>query len=994
MIFVAYLLCLLFISRPAVEGGLPAPARTTSSPVSTLNPASFPQAKGRGNKRRGVSSASDMFLFFSTPRTRKTGKPNSISTPSLFCACAQLDRPTKRHSLRSEVAVSPPSSPQRRTLEKLHFISHFFTSSQRQGGLLQATGRSFVLPRGVGSVHVRGCSCVVERIARPCCVSGNWATEIALPRVLRCRANPPSRSFSSALYSLAALRPSCSSLPSSVHSRRVNDMAPLGGEGREGDRREPAKGKEAGAPSESTAEMRTEAANAESQSTQRNFVDELSEIRRLRAAKYREHKQHSEPATSASSSRPPSSFSTSSSRPPSFSSSSSAPVSFSSARRDCTASPCANEGARGSRETSAVSMRPTSVPDTPPGRSQEPFRGDRKLDDAVYLQGRSGRRERCSLREIQEEEEERARFSALACSLARAAREGDRREETGGRRPFEGPGRRLGEEQRERPGSRERSAGAPLGSLLRKRGREETRTPGDLAADKETRAEKALRPTARGPEGARERERTQKQETVKREKSAERNPAEAVETQEGNELPIWSSQFDVLTWNLDGLDEAALRVRTSAVISTVRALRPAVVMFQEVVAASLHLLSSHLAPLYHIYTPSSSLGDAASSLLYEMERAQQHALAAPSSGPSAPPLGCPYFCVLMLCKEQMLPLDVEQGALTEWFPGSQMGRHLLGIVAAPMSWPDDRLLFLTSHLESIKEYRDERLRQFRRCMQVVTRSFAHVCEEEGCTEGEAAGGGTRGERTERKARKSGDDGEDPPTALHPAFAAVFGGDTNLRDSELAEAEGDLARGRREKLSGARPKTESQEKQGAGRTSANSGSGRRLGEDEKGATPTVPRSVRDVWEVLGRPDECRYTWDMLRNDNKQMKWRPRLRFDRFYWWSPRPRSSTLQVRVATEGQRGKPGISPGAVTRSDSEVRASSSSSASLHRCERAKDEASHASSRAAEGKGPLTWAPQALRLVGVNRLPMCGRFPSDHFGLLARFRRGTVTDLR
>ncbi|MBN3295345.1 TYDP2 phosphodiesterase, partial [Amia calva] len=60
---------------------------------------------------------------------------------------------------------------------------------------------------------------------------------------------------------------------------------------------------------------------------------------------------------------------------------------------------------------------------------------------------------------------------------------------------------------------------------------------------------------------------------------------------------------------------------------------------------------------------------------------------------------------------------------------------------------------------------------------------------------------------------------------------IFGGDTNLRDQEVT------------KLGG------------------------------------LPSGVCDVWEYLGKPEHCRYTWDTKTNNNKKARYFCRLRFDR-------------------------------------------------------------------------------------------------------------------
>ncbi|XP_043921684.1 tyrosyl-DNA phosphodiesterase 2 isoform X2 [Protopterus annectens] len=60
---------------------------------------------------------------------------------------------------------------------------------------------------------------------------------------------------------------------------------------------------------------------------------------------------------------------------------------------------------------------------------------------------------------------------------------------------------------------------------------------------------------------------------------------------------------------------------------------------------------------------------------------------------------------------------------------------------------------------------------------------------------------------------------------------IYGGDTNLRDQEVTKVGG------------------------------------------------LPAGVVDVWEFLGKPEHCRYTWDTKMNSNKNAAYKCQLRFDR-------------------------------------------------------------------------------------------------------------------
>ncbi|XP_067094814.1 tyrosyl-DNA phosphodiesterase 2 isoform X1 [Osmerus mordax] len=65
------------------------------------------------------------------------------------------------------------------------------------------------------------------------------------------------------------------------------------------------------------------------------------------------------------------------------------------------------------------------------------------------------------------------------------------------------------------------------------------------------------------------------------------------------------------------------------------------------------------------------------------------------------------------------------------------------------------------------------------------------------------------------------------------LTVIFGGDTNLRDREVSELGG------------------------------------------------LPWGIRDVWESLGCPKDCSFTWDMLTNDNNDLPFPARFRFDRLF-----------------------------------------------------------------------------------------------------------------
>ena len=135
-------------------------------------------------------------------------------------------------------------------------------------------------------------------------------------------------------------------------------------------------------------------------------------------------------------------------------------------------------------------------------------------------------------------------------------------------------------------------------------------------------------------------------------------------------------ELDLLTWNVDGLDERHLDVRSEAACFEVllQTKHPHVVCLQEVVARSFH---AHFVPHF------------------------QHAGFHPF--PARPPGNANYFDVVFVRE----PLVVED-ARREPFPTSRLGRALTTVRIA---WGDRRFVAMTSHLESLREGSEERKHQ-------------------------------------------------------------------------------------------------------------------------------------------------------------------------------------------------------------------------------------------------------------------------------------------
>ncbi|CAL8296855.1 unnamed protein product [Lota lota] len=141
-----------------------------------------------------------------------------------------------------------------------------------------------------------------------------------------------------------------------------------------------------------------------------------------------------------------------------------------------------------------------------------------------------------------------------------------------------------------------------------------------------------------------------------------------------------------------------------------------------------------------------------------------------------------YFTGMMLkkCRVKL------QGSQIVPYTTTQMMRNLLIV---QVTFQGQELSLMTSHLESCKAQAGERMKQLRLIMQKMNEVPDNV-------------------------------------------TVLFGGDTNLRDAEVAKV-------------------------------------------------GLSSGVVDVWEKLGRQEHCRYTWDTKANSNKKLPYISRCRFDRVY-----------------------------------------------------------------------------------------------------------------
>ncbi|XP_064909061.1 tyrosyl-DNA phosphodiesterase 2 isoform X1 [Columba livia] len=303
------------------------------------------------------------------------------------------------------------------------------------------------------------------------------------------------------------------------------------------------------------------------------------------------------------------------------------------------------------------------------------------------------------------------------------------------------------------------------------------------------------------------------------------------------------SSFSLITWNIDGLDVGNLKERARGICSYLALYSPDVVFLQEVIQPHLRLL--------------------------EMRASSYTVIPGNIDG---------YFTVIMLKKSRvkilkyeiipfpstsmmrnLLVVHVSESVCTEqlcfslqnkkfqkrldWLcsvavsnsrkASPNTGTHLMHLILTNLniyvSISGNELCLMTSHLESTKDHSKERMKQ----LKIVLNKMQKESE---------------------------------------STTVIFGGDTNLRDSEVAK----------------------------------------LG--------SLPNNIMDIWEFLGKPQHCRYTWDTYSNTNLNAEYKCKLRFDRIYF------------RPAADG--------------------------------------------------GHII--PRSMDLIGLEKLD-CGRFPSDHWGLLCKF---------
>ena len=134
----------------------------------------------------------------------------------------------------------------------------------------------------------------------------------------------------------------------------------------------------------------------------------------------------------------------------------------------------------------------------------------------------------------------------------------------------------------------------------------------------------------------------------------------------------------LLSWNIDGLDEGDLKERTEYACQVILLKRPHIVFLQEVVDASWGpVIVSKLSRCYSCYCAPSP---------------PQH-----------------YYNAILVLKDASLVSIAESGLIVHDFR-SRMGRHLLQL---SIQFSGVEVTVMTSHLESLKDHGEERVRQLK-----------------------------------------------------------------------------------------------------------------------------------------------------------------------------------------------------------------------------------------------------------------------------------------
>jgi len=129
---------------------------------------------------------------------------------------------------------------------------------------------------------------------------------------------------------------------------------------------------------------------------------------------------------------------------------------------------------------------------------------------------------------------------------------------------------------------------------------------------------------------------------------------------------------------------------------------------------------------------------------------------------------------------------------------------------------------------------------------------------------------------------------------------------------------------------------------------------------------------DAWEFLGSPPHARWTWDTSENQNLGVTFASKTRFDRLLFLSQ-------GFEASSACGRGK------AKAKAKGKAKAVARAGDKAVQCLLPVSRGSLASS---ETGVAAAWRPTSIALVGREKVPGLGRFPSDHWGLLTTWAPG------
>ena len=144
------------------------------------------------------------------------------------------------------------------------------------------------------------------------------------------------------------------------------------------------------------------------------------------------------------------------------------------------------------------------------------------------------------------------------------------------------------------------------------------------------------------------------------------------------------SRFTFVTWNIDGLDDRNIKERTMEVINTIQTKKLDIVFLQEIISETYELIKSYLLSDYHL-----TENKAASS-------EDQW-----------------YFTIILLKRTRLNLRNVKMIS----FDNSAMGRDLTVVDAKFQNGP--KLMLVTTHLESMKQFSKERIEQLKIAFELV-----------------------------------------------------------------------------------------------------------------------------------------------------------------------------------------------------------------------------------------------------------------------------------